>query len=335
VSVSSEDVFIKRSDFVADEKVHQLVKIPSEEMEKRSNKVIGRVEVELDGRFCAIRTRETNLGNFLCDVASTSVEADCVIINSGSMRIDEVIPAGEITVKILNRLLPILDSIVVLELTGADLLKVLENSVSQIPKLEGRFGQVSGITFKYSAKKPAGERVLMDSVLVDGKPIDLVREYKVAMNHFMSLGKDGYEVFVGKRLLIDDEEGVPLSTSVINYFRTINVLRGWEKCTSKHKQHLISISKKQELVRGVSMAFEARKSPSLRSQKAVDYDPVAQVTKQMEALLFNDFLSKLREPQQDGNTMWSKLRNHVERKDRDNCLVAPKCEGRIICIDDS
>ncbi|KAF6775140.1 hypothetical protein AHF37_05346 [Paragonimus kellicotti] len=95
------------------------------------NRVIGRLEVALDGRFAMIRTRETNLGNFLADVALTSVDADCAILNTSIMRIDSIIPEGVFTLRHLNMLLPKLIPIVVLEVTGADLIEVLENAVSQ------------------------------------------------------------------------------------------------------------------------------------------------------------------------------------------------------------
>ncbi|KAA3672153.1 5'-nucleotidase [Paragonimus westermani] len=96
------------------------------------NCVIGKLEVPLDGRFATIRTRETNLGNFLADVALTGVDADCAILNSSVMRIDSIIPEGVFTLRHLNLLLPKLTRIFVLEVTGADLFEVLENAVSQV-----------------------------------------------------------------------------------------------------------------------------------------------------------------------------------------------------------
>ena len=43
--------------------------------------------------------------------------------------------------------------------TGASVIKALENGVSQVPKLEGRFPQVAGVSFVFDPSKPAGERV--------------------------------------------------------------------------------------------------------------------------------------------------------------------------------
>ena len=42
---------------------------------------------------------------------------------------------------------------------GAQLHQALENAVSQYPKLEGRFPQVSGIKFAFDPRKPGGQRI--------------------------------------------------------------------------------------------------------------------------------------------------------------------------------
>ena len=76
------------------------------------------MNVELDGRFSAVRTRETNLGNFICDIMLASVSADCAILNSGSLRSDCIHPTGDFRVKDLKKILPYLDESVVVSCTG-------------------------------------------------------------------------------------------------------------------------------------------------------------------------------------------------------------------------
>lgn len=46
--------------------------------------VLANFSVELDGRFSKIRTSETNLGNWVCDVILSATGADVVLINSGT-----------------------------------------------------------------------------------------------------------------------------------------------------------------------------------------------------------------------------------------------------------
>ncbi len=48
---------------------------------------LGEFEVDLDGRFSAVRTSETNLGNFVCDVMVAATHADFALLNSGTLRL--------------------------------------------------------------------------------------------------------------------------------------------------------------------------------------------------------------------------------------------------------
>jgi 5'-nucleotidase len=52
-------------------------------IEEKMGIVLGNFSVELDARFAKIRTSETNLGNWICDIALASTGADVCMINSG------------------------------------------------------------------------------------------------------------------------------------------------------------------------------------------------------------------------------------------------------------
>jgi 5'-nucleotidase len=64
---------------------------------------IGASAVPLDGRFSSVRTMETNLGNFVTDAVLDACQngngsgADCVIMNSGTLRADRLFPPGNLT----------------------------------------------------------------------------------------------------------------------------------------------------------------------------------------------------------------------------------------------
>jgi 5'-nucleotidase len=91
------------------------------------DKVIGRTKVDLDARFREIRTKETNISNFVASLMTRSTGADVAILNSGSLRADKIIPKGPITVRDLTDLLPMADPLEVVEMTGEALLAALEN----------------------------------------------------------------------------------------------------------------------------------------------------------------------------------------------------------------
>jgi 2',3'-cyclic-nucleotide 2'-phosphodiesterase (5'-nucleotidase family) len=118
-------------------------------------------------------------------------EADVAIINGGGIRAS--IKKGEIRVKEIYTALPFDNYIVVIKLTGRQIREALEHGVSGIEEEEGRFPQVSGLTFKYSPFDKRGSRVR--EVLVAGRPIHLEKEYIVATHDFLAVGGDGYKAF--------------------------------------------------------------------------------------------------------------------------------------------
>ena len=83
------------------------------------DEVIGRINVDLDGRFHVVRTMESNLGNFIGDIILEGINADCAIINSGTLRSDSITYAGDFTVGHLKKIIPYADSVVLLNCDGS------------------------------------------------------------------------------------------------------------------------------------------------------------------------------------------------------------------------
>lgn len=188
--------------------------------------VLGETAVDLDCRFASIRTRETNIGNFVSDVMRNALKTDVAILNSGTLRADSVIEKGPFKMRDLVSLLPMLDELCVLQLSGQQLLSVLENAVSQYPRLEGRFAQVSGATFVFDAAKPSGERVVRESIQIGGAALDTGRLYKVCTKDYLRQGKDGYDVFREAVCLADGEQAGVLPSAVTAAFQEIQQLNG-------------------------------------------------------------------------------------------------------------
>ena len=106
----------------------------------------------------------------MADVVRYFAKSDVALLNSGSFRTDEIIPTGIIKWKDIDTLFPIVDSVLIIRTCGENLLKALENGVSAVPKLEGRFPSVSGVRFKFDSSKPAFERIT--EITVNGKPLN-------------------------------------------------------------------------------------------------------------------------------------------------------------------
>jgi 2',3'-cyclic-nucleotide 2'-phosphodiesterase (5'-nucleotidase family) len=104
---------------------------------------------------------------------------------------------------------------VLLEIKGEGIKAALENGVSQVRELGGRFPQVSGITAEVDLKEPVGSRV--KSVKINGEPLDPARTYKLATNDFMARGGDGYRSFTEAKSLIDVSASQLMASQVIAY----------------------------------------------------------------------------------------------------------------------
>eukprot|EP00929_Paragymnodinium_shiwhaense_P036825 TRINITY_DN19699_c0_g1_i1.p1 TRINITY_DN19699_c0_g1~~TRINITY_DN19699_c0_g1_i1.p1 ORF type:complete len:1477 (+),score=286.27 TRINITY_DN19699_c0_g1_i1:96-4526(+) len=193
---------------------------------KSMEEVIGQSAVDLDSRFASIRTAETNIGNFVADVMRQRLDSDVAIINSGTLRADCIIQAGAFRMKDLVSLLPMMGELCVLRLSGADLLNVLQNSVSQYPRFEGRFLQVSGVQFTFDAEKPGGQRVLPDTVCVNNELLDLAGYYSVCTTDYLRAGKDGFDVLKTAACLRDGEQAGVLPTVMRSFFSELMELNG-------------------------------------------------------------------------------------------------------------
>jgi len=190
--------------------------------------VIGQTAVDLDCRFSMIRTQETNIGNFVADIMRVNMRADIALLNSGTLRADAIIAAGSIRMRDLISILPMLDELCLLQLTGDQVKNVLENSVSMYPRLEGRFAQVSGVTFTFDASRPGGDRIIEGSIRVGEELLDPTRNYKVTNLNYLRQGKDGYGVLKEAICLADGEQAGILPTMVKDFFHDMSALNGYE-----------------------------------------------------------------------------------------------------------
>jgi len=191
---------------------------------------VGHTNIQLDVSYEVIRTKETNTGNLITDTVRENVPGvDMAFINSGSIRGDAVIPAGEISYLTLNTILPFENIIVTIQMTGSEIKDTLERSASAIVvsgddcKSEDRvdsggFLQVSGVRFDINTKGDVfccdyntdtiirkGNRIENLSVVTDSGivPIDPDKTYSVAINGYMSGGGDGYSNLAA---ILDDKK---------------------------------------------------------------------------------------------------------------------------------
>ena len=173
-----------------DEAIDRLIAEITAAQDELLNVSVGQAGVELTGAREAVRTGETNLGNLAADAFRRATGTDIALINGGGIR--DSIPAGEITKGHLAAVFPFGNYVVTMDVTGAQLLAMLENGVSLVPAEDGRFPQVSGLTFKYDPAQPAGSRVF--DVKVNGEALEEGKTYSLATNDYIAAGGDEYPV---------------------------------------------------------------------------------------------------------------------------------------------
>lgn len=166
---------------------------------------VGNTRVPLDGVSSSLRSRETNLGNFVADAMRDDTGAAIAIVNSGSIRVNQVMPAGTLRMKDLVAIHPFGGTVCVIEATGSLILEMLNNGLSEIGEDDGRFPQVSGIRFVVDPAAPVGNRIR--EVEVGDEPLDPARSYQVAVSDYMVRQGDGYKMLAEAKVLRNPEAG--------------------------------------------------------------------------------------------------------------------------------
>ena len=141
--------------------------------------VVADLKTPLDGRSATTRIQQTNLGLQLAEsmaqVAKTPV--DCAFFNSGSIRLDDFL-AGQITQVDILRCLPFGGVMVEMDITGAELRKVL--TAGNINKMSGGYLQWYKIDYNADTKKFG----------INGKEIEDTKIYHVISTEFLLSGRE-------------------------------------------------------------------------------------------------------------------------------------------------
>lgn len=164
--------------------------------------VVGRASVRLVRDYRA----ESLLGAFVADVMRTVSGTEVGITNAGGLRAD--LPQGPVTKGNVLDALPFLNTVVICEMTGAQIREVLEQGFT----LERGMIQVSGLRARYDMSRPSGKRLV--ELLIGGRPAEDGRVYRVATNSFLAQGGDLYQTFLQTK---QSETGKLISIVVMEY----------------------------------------------------------------------------------------------------------------------
>lgn len=126
-------------------------------------------------------------------------KADVAIQNAGGVRAP--LEDGEFTVADAYNILPFSNTVVTIDMTGADIVKVLNEALDYaqgISASTGAFPYSANLRYDVVLGAPAGTGIQNVEVRNESgtwAPIDNGAVYSVATNSFTGLGKDGYDTF--------------------------------------------------------------------------------------------------------------------------------------------
>lgn len=143
---------------------------------------------------------ESALGDLVSDsmlVAGRPFGAQIALQNAGGIRQDlETTSGNVVTLGHAMAVLPFGNTLVAMNLRGAQIVELLEEQW-----LGGRDGvrgllQVSeGFSYEWDEFKPEGQKIVPDSVKLNGVRLDMNTTYRVVTNNFLAEGGDGFPTF--------------------------------------------------------------------------------------------------------------------------------------------
>jgi 5'-nucleotidase len=172
-----------------DPKIRALVEAVEDKTAPLVNRLIGTSATELTRAENA--AGESALGNLITDSQRFATRADVACTNPGGIRAD--LNAGPVTWGELFNIQPFGNSLVAMDLTGAQILELLRQQ--WVGQTLPRMLKCSGLNYTWDATVPAeGARIV--SASVGGAPLDPARVYRVTVNSFMAAGGDNFTVLV-------------------------------------------------------------------------------------------------------------------------------------------
>ncbi|MFF7728607.1 bifunctional metallophosphatase/5'-nucleotidase [Streptomyces sp. NPDC008001] len=171
-----------------------------------ADKPVGYISADINGR--GSEAYEKPLGDVITDAQLEALApadkggAQIAFMNPGGIRSDLAFKAsgtegdGVVTYGESFTVQPFTNMMQTKDLTGAQLLAVLQQQVSGPNTAEPKILQVSkGLTYTLDLTKQGADRIVASSVKLNGTAVDPAKTYRVAGNEFLMGGGDGFPAF--------------------------------------------------------------------------------------------------------------------------------------------
>ncbi len=156
-----------------------------------------------------VERAECPMGDLVADVMREASRATFAFTNPGGLRAP--IDSGPITYSEVYAVIPFDNTIVIEEMTGEEVIRLLEQAAE-----DGGFLHPSGLSFTQDMTRPPGSRITV-AAMTGGFPIIGDTKYPVAVNDFMAQGGDGLSMLVDRPGA--KESGIRLRDALLDYIR--------------------------------------------------------------------------------------------------------------------
>ncbi len=179
VKKSAEIVDVKQEGVTPDAEVQAILDKYQAQVGPKLKEVVGEAATDILGGYASKgEVGDNALGNLIADGMVAAMDSDFALMNGGGIRDDLL--QGEITWEELFNIQPFGNTLVKLELTGAELKEVLNTQFSSY----GPDVSISGFKYTWNAEL-GGFGQVVDLMLPDGSKLDLSKTYTVVVNNYM------------------------------------------------------------------------------------------------------------------------------------------------------
>jgi 5'-nucleotidase len=176
--------------------------------------VIGTSHEDLDGLESSVRYRATNLTDRIAQAMLLATPgAIAAVYNSGSVRLDDVLPAGPISQYDILRILPFGGRVIEVEIQGELLQRILD---------QGLKNRGSGGFLQWTQIQPGQQ---LGTWLIAGQPLKSEQRYRIAMGEYLLSGQE-----VGLSYLSRQTQGLKVLSEGIDIRKA--VIDNWNKLGS-------------------------------------------------------------------------------------------------------
>lgn len=145
------------------------------------------------------RFAENPMGNVIADAtleATARAGSVAAFVNAGGVRAG--LDAGPVTYGHALSVQPFSNTLVQVEVTGAELMAALEQPMGHFPaEADGLLHPSRGTSYQVDTSLPPGQRVRQ--LHIGGKPVDLDATYRVTVPSFIAGGGNGHTVIAGAK----------------------------------------------------------------------------------------------------------------------------------------